>query len=161
VILQQYRPRGRLNRDRLKQGLPLLFMDERDVVKGVNEIQAPQRIGLRLAGGEDVPAAQRPRVQKLGPGVVDQFILDLILDRLAAAGDALHHALRFASPQRGVEQHQLAHARHAVVARHDRGETVGVAGNGARVEERVGPVTVATVQLALSGAVGIQSEEQA
>ena len=161
MVLQQHRPRGRLNRNRFKQGLPLLFMDERDIVEGVNEIQAPQRIGLRLAGGEDVPAAQRPRMQEFRPRVIDQFIFDPVLNRLAAAGDTLDHALRFAPSPRGVEHHQLAHARHAVVARHDRGETVGVAGNGARVEERVGPVTVAAVQLALSGAVRIQGEEQA
>ena len=99
-------------------------------------------------------------MQELGPGVVDEIVFDDGLDSFAAPGDALDHALCFFASARGVEQDQLAHARHAVMSRDDGGEAVRIVGDWTRVKHGVRPVAVAAVEFALPRAVGVHREEE-
>ena len=69
--------------------------------------------------------------------------------------------LGLVAPAGRVEEHQLAHPRHAVVAADDAHELRRMAGNRPGVEERVGPVRVAAVVLHLPRAVGVHVEQQA
>ena len=59
----------------------------------------------------------------------------------------------------GVEDHQFAHPRHAVVACDDAGNLCRMAGHRASVEQAVGPERVAAVQRHLPRAVRVHLEE--
>ena len=81
--------------------------------------------------------AQGPGVEEPGPARVDQPVADDGLDLLAVAWDALDGSARLVSASCGVEDHQLAHPPHAVVAGDDRHDLRRVPGDGPGVEEGV------------------------
>ena len=64
-------------------------------------------------------------------------------------------------PRAGVQQQQLAGARHAVMPRDHAHHGRGMAGNGAGPVHGVGPIGAAAVVFHLPGAVGIHAEQHA
>ena len=100
-------------------------------------------------------------MHEVGPGLVRQAVGTDGLHRLPKAGDALHNPAGFTAATGGIEDHQLAHAAHAMVTGDDTDHLAGQARNRARVEDAIGPIRVAAVILHLGGAVGIAVEEDA
>ncbi len=147
--------------DRLEQGVARQLGEQRDVVEDVDQVDAPRVGGARLAGDQEVLLAQRVGVEEARPAVVDELVLDHRLDLLAPAGDALDHAVGLEAALGRVEEHQLAHARHAVVAGDDGRHHRRVAGDRPGVEQRVRPVGVGAVVLGLPGAVRVHVEQDA
>ena len=113
------RPLGLAQRHRLEHGDARFDADRHDVVEHVDQVDAPGRFGVELAGGEEVLLAQRIGCRNSRPGIVDQLVADDRLDLLAVAGDPLHDAVGLVLAQGGVEDDQFAHPRHAVVAGDD------------------------------------------
>ena len=154
-------------RDRLEQRVAGQLLDQREIVEHVDEVDAPQGIGGGLAGDEEVlprpeprrGVAQRPGVQELRPGRVDEVVLDLRPDGLASPGDSLDGAVGLLAAAGDVEEHQLAHPRHAVVPADNADQFCGTARDRPGVEQRVGPVRVSPVDGPLLRAVGVHAEQ--
>ena len=100
-------------------------------------------------------------MKKLGPGIIHQLVLGHPGHGLAETGDTLDHALGLLAPLGGVEQHQLAHPGHAVVAADDAHHLGRPARNRLGVEQAVGPHSTAAVKRHLGRAVRVHGHQPA
>ena len=160
LVRDHGRPLARGERGRLEDRVAGQVVELHEVVVDVGEPETPGAPLRRLARDEEVLLVERPRVEEARPDVVDEPVHDLGLHGLAVTWDPLHYAVGLEAPLRRVEEHELAHARHPVVAGDDADDLGGVIGDRPRVENRVRPVGVAAVVLHLPRAVGVHREQQ-
>ena len=156
------RRRRRLaQRNGLEQGVTRLFTQQHHVVENINKVNAPQRFRGRLAGNKEILLAERKRMQKLRPRGFDEPVTDHRLDAPSMPRDALHHSFGLVPSPARIEDHQLAHPRHAVVARDDCHDLGRMSGHGPSIENGIRPHRVAAVARPLARAIGVHLKQQA
>jgi len=154
------RPFHLLHGNRLEQCVTGLFLQQQHVVKHIHQVQPPRRRGGGLARDEEVLVIQGERMKELGPRAFHQPIADDGINLLFVSRNPLHGPVRFSPSVGRVEQHQLAHPRHTVVAGDHGDDLRRIVGNGPRVENRIGPHGIAGIVLHLPRAVRVHLEQQ-
>ena len=112
------RCRSLTERDGFQERLSFLLPNQHHVIEHIRQVDSPQRIRCRLARNQEVLVVERIRMQKLGPAVFGEFVLNEWLDLLATAGNPLYYTVRFKFAFRWIEHDQLADATD-MVPRHN------------------------------------------
>ena len=137
------------------------FVEQHEIVEHVHQVNAPERVYRRLAGYQEILAAQRIGMQEAGPGCRDQAVENDRFHLFAESGDALHHTVGFAAAEGGIQQDKLTLSRRVVMAARHGNDLRRVARHGPRIKERRRPEGVAAVIFHLFAAVGIRMKQQA
>ncbi len=109
-------------------------------------------------------------MQKLRPRTVHQIIYDQRrsmtrlrgrFDLATMAGNPLHRAIRFSPTLANIKQHQFTHAWHSVMSTDDPHKHARLPWNRPGIEQGIGPVGIAAIELHLFRTVGIHTEQHA
>jgi hypothetical protein len=135
------------------------LLDEQHVVEDVDVVDAPAGPVPRLEGDEEPALVEGEGHEEARPRPVDELVAGDGLDLPAPPGDALDRAVGLVAALRRVEEDELAHPPHTMMAGDDGDELGRAPRDGARVEDGVRPVGVAAVELHLVRPVGVHVHE--
>ena len=134
AVRDDTRSARRFHGDRLVEVKLRIHTQGDNVVKHVDQKDAPRCLFVTLGSGNEVLLAERIGMQELWPGVVVQPVTYDGNDGLRSLRDFLDDAVRFVPAFANVQQGQFAHARSCVITGQHRNDQIGRSGNGSREE---------------------------
>jgi len=112
-----------------------------------------------LCRNNEIILIQRRREQKFGPRIVNQLVLNNRVNRFTKARYQLDGTFGFSSSLGNVEQSQFSHPGDSVMPRNNTGKLGGTARYRSGIEQTVGPIAVAAIELRLVRAIGVHVEQ--